>query len=606
MTKTKNVFRLIALFLFVGTLATAQDAGAENPTGTAFPPKPKNMWELGVHGGYFQIAGDVNPDPGFGVGLHLRKSLGYVFSLRFNAMYGQAYGYNFQGATQGVHFNSSIGTNTGKGYYGDTNGDGIASNDDRAWFANHKTTYGEGSVQGVLSLGNLLFHKPRNKWDMFFIAGVGLNYAQVQYDALDGDDNPYEFTTLLQQEFGADWNDTDNRKQRKEIRKFIKNDILDGSWDTDGEEWGALFNLAGGSDDGDGVGARINPIVNVGLGVGYLINDRFSISLEHQATFNDDDLLDGYKWENSDGYDDPDASQNLDIPQYTHLRFNVHLGKKGKKVIPLWWLNPLEAPLSEIDKVKDGLEEVKGDEDKDGVLDIVDQEPDTPEDCPVDTRGVTLDSDGDGIPDCKDKEPYSPPGFAVDGEGVADVPADPYGIDPLKDKISALETKIGEGGSDWFLPMIHFDLDKYRIKPEFYPQLHHVATVLKKYPNVKVVAKGHTDVRMPNQYNQVLAYNRAKKAVDYLVANYGIDRSRLVLQYGGEGQPLIDGLPDNHSNTNYDKEKMQYMNRRVEFSIASGSDAGMSAPSGTCSPCNDTPRSSRPGKIYSGNPGAGY
>jgi len=152
--------------------------------------------------------------------------------------------------------------------------------------------------------------------------------------------------------------------------------------------------------------------------------------------------------------------------------------------------------------------------------------------------------------------------------------------------------------------MIHFDLDKYYIKPEFIPQLKHVASVMKKYPNVSVVATGHTDVRMPNEYNQGLAYNRANSAINYLVNTYGIDRSRFVLQYKGEGSPLVDGLPANHAGTNFDKEKMQYMNRRVEFSIANG-EASQAAPAST-NVGKNTPRSSRSGKIYSGNPGAGY
>ena len=64
--------------------------------GTAkFPSKPKDMWELGIHGGYLQYAGDVNTQPGYGFGLHVRKSLGYVFSLRGNFIYGVAYGLNY-------------------------------------------------------------------------------------------------------------------------------------------------------------------------------------------------------------------------------------------------------------------------------------------------------------------------------------------------------------------------------------------------------------------------------------------------------------------------------------------------------------------------------
>ena len=41
------------------------------------------------------------------------------------------------------------------------------------------------------------------------------------------------------------------------------------------------------------------------------------------------------------------------------------------------------------------------DSDSDGVIDMLDQEVDTPSGAPVDTRGVALDSDGDGVADYK-------------------------------------------------------------------------------------------------------------------------------------------------------------------------------------------------------------
>ena len=67
-----------------------------------------------------------------------------------------------------------------------------------------------------------------------------------------------------------------------------------------------------------------------------------------------------------------------------------------------------------------------------------------------------------------------------------------------------INQRIANIKTDWFLPMIHFDLDKYYIKPEFYGQLYHVATVMKGHPELKVVAVGHTDVRNKSDYNKVL------------------------------------------------------------------------------------------------------
>ncbi len=557
-----------------------------------YPSKPKDMWELGIHGGHFMIAGDVNPQPGWAVGAHLRKSLGYVFALRFNAMYGNAKGLNYLGGEgQFVRKNTVLGTN-GLGY-----GAGAP------WYQNFKVEYAEVSTQGIITLNNLRFHRERTKWDLFLIVGLGLNWNRTSHDALNANNELYNFSSV---DAGLNAGD---RSDRKQIRDNIKS-LLDGSYETYGEQWGSLFDIQEvfGVDNDERKAGRVNAIANAGIGFGYHLSKRVTLTLEHQATFNDDDLLDGYRW-SAQG----DFTRDVDVPQYTHLRLNFHLGSKKKRVEPLWWLNPLDAPYRQIadNTKKPPLSEAMKDADKDGVPDLLDQEPDTPEGCPVDTRGVTLDSDGDGVSDCEDKERYSPPGCPVDAEGVAQCPDPGYLTEPqivelIKENAPApvVQAAPAQAMSDWFLPMIHFDLDKYRIKPEFYNELHYVATVMKKYPSLRVVAKGHTDVRKPNAYNQVLSYNRANEAINYLVTRYGISRDRLVLQYGGEETPLVQGLPDTHG-LSREKEQLQYMNRRVEFFVAEGGEMSMGRPEGPEAGSN-TPRSSRGGSKYSGNPGAGY
>jgi len=47
-----------------------------------FPAKPRSQWEVGVKGGMFNISGDVASKFGYGFGVHVRKALGYLFSLR--------------------------------------------------------------------------------------------------------------------------------------------------------------------------------------------------------------------------------------------------------------------------------------------------------------------------------------------------------------------------------------------------------------------------------------------------------------------------------------------------------------------------------------------
>ncbi len=67
---------------------------------TQFPGRPRDWWQLGVGVGSFLISGDVKPTFGWGASIHLRKSIGYVFSLKLEYMFGQASGQNY--AASGV------------------------------------------------------------------------------------------------------------------------------------------------------------------------------------------------------------------------------------------------------------------------------------------------------------------------------------------------------------------------------------------------------------------------------------------------------------------------------------------------------------------------
>ena len=195
------------------------------------------------------------------------------------------------------------------------------------------------------------------------------------------------------------------------------------------------------------------------------------------------------------------------------------------------------------------------------MIDLLDQEQETPAGAPVDTRGITLDSDNDGQADYKDEEPYSAPGYPVNEKGIAQIPVQPKitedDVNRIVDQKMGAAGIGGPGGSgghggpggnaagkngccnpDWFLPMVHFNLDEYCVKPQYYTQLHHVATVMLSHPDLKVTAFGHTDVRNSTGYNNVLSYNRAKASIEYLVSNYNIPRERFVLMYGGEESPF--------------------------------------------------------------------
>lgn len=540
-----------------------------------YSAKPKSMWEFGVHAGHSFIAGDVESafPAGMGLGLHLRKAINYTVSFRIDAWYTSSKGFDARSAGFGILSQERL--------YHQNSGSNLRGYEGKAFHRNYRSSILGGSFEGIINVGNLLFHKDRNIWNTYAVVGVGLNLPSTKVDLLNGS-SVYNFESVTS---GLDLTTQEGRRQS---RKNLK-DLLDGDFETEGGVENDIISL--------GDNKSILPHFNFAVGISRKINQRINLGLEYMILVSDSDLYDGFEYRTQF-----DETNNLDVPHYLNVRLGVNLGDFNEKTEPLYWLNPLSGALNDLAEVKARPILDLTDTDGDGVIDMLDQEIESPEGAPVDTRGVVLDSDNDGVADYQDAEPYSVPGYDVDEKGVAQVP-DPGYLD--EDDVNQLvNQKVSAIRTNWFLPMIHFDLDKYYIKPEFYGQLHHVATVLKQHPNINVVVKGFTDIRNPDDYNTVLSYRRANAAVDYLVTKYDIPRNRLIIQYGGEREPLVSDLPDSHR-IDKQQEMQQYMNRRVEFLIAGPDDVEMAEPEGPDAG-SGTSGSSRPGPKYSGNRNSGY
>ena len=389
----------------------------------------------------------------------------------------------------------------------------------------HKTTYGGAILQGVMVLNNLRWDKPTRKVNIYVLAGAGPTFIQTSVESNNDNSVMFAYDDVI--------------------------DIPDGP--LSGRQ---TSNWVAGLEAGAGISVRVSP--------------GFNLSLEHKGSTvfgKRTDLMDGveFRWR--------------DILNYTSLRLNFNLRKKGKLAEPLYWVNPLDVVLNDISELKARPVLDLTDSDKDGVIDIIDQDNTSPPGAPVDTRGVPLDSDDDGIADYLDREPYSPPGTSVDGEGVSQNPQYQNADYVSRDEVDRLinEALGGGGGAgvsvvEWFLPMIHFNIDSYQVRTSDYGHLASVANVLKSNPKVSIVIQGFTDKTASDDYNNVLSYNRAQAAIDHLVNLHGIDRGRLILQYGGESNSLV---PSNGSSL---------MNRRVEFRVATAQDVEMPAPQGAPAP----------------------
>jgi peptidoglycan-associated lipoprotein len=106
---------------------------------------------------------------------------------------------------------------------------------------------------------------------------------------------------------------------------------------------------------------------------------------------------------------------------------------------------------------------------------------------------------------------------------------------------------------------IHFDFDKYAIRPQDAQALDGNARWLKANARDLLLIEGHCDERGTDEYNLALGDRRAKAAMNYLVAQ-GIAENRItVISYGKE-RPLC----------NEHNEACWAKNRRAHFLVKHG------------------------------------
>ncbi|HEY4743265.1 MAG TPA: OmpA family protein [Desulfuromonadaceae bacterium] len=104
---------------------------------------------------------------------------------------------------------------------------------------------------------------------------------------------------------------------------------------------------------------------------------------------------------------------------------------------------------------------------------------------------------------------------------------------------------------------MEFDFGKADIKPEYTNEITKVGEYMKKYPTTTAVIEGHTDNVGSREYNMKLSLERAQNVVNYLVDNFGIDRSRLSAKGYGESRRIA------YNNTPEGRK----MNRRIDAVI---------------------------------------
>lgn len=121
---------------------------------------------------------------------------------------------------------------------------------------------------------------------------------------------------------------------------------------------------------------------------------------------------------------------------------------------------------------------------------------------------------------------------------------DPIGVARVQDNTSIL------------LNNLFFDLEKATLRPESFPELNRIVTLMKENATMQIEIAGHTDTTGSEEYNLNLSKQRANSVAGYL-AGKGIDKSRMTVEFFGESKPMV-------SNETREGRKK---NRRVEFKI---------------------------------------
>lgn len=287
--------------------------------------------------------------------------------------------------------------------------------------------------------------------------------------------------------------------------------------------------------------------IPIGFGIKYKINNQFDLGLEGVINITRADKLDVYDPTPNIGYSDVFGS----------LMFNLNYNFTGsKRTQHIDWSNPVSNMYDDLlVKAKMENEELKKDNDKDGIPNYLDLEPNTKTGYKVDVKGVTLDSDGDGIPDTEDTDPY----------GFNQMLSIYYPSETFKIKSSQNILQFSDSiPQDEFvtlstegygLPIITFEPTKYDIHVEQYQLLQQIARIMTIDTSVYIAVIGHADNNKPDMTQLTIAQKRALAVKRQLSKIFEINPERILVF--SEQDAFVR------------KYKMQTegLNRKVEFRL---------------------------------------
>ena len=254
------------------------------------------------------------------------------------------------------------------------------------------------------------------------------------------------------------------------------------------------FNSGYLEDNNGGIIYGITPIVK--------LSNRFAASVDFSFLTNTRQHL---NWDGGGSQTNNNLTGKMN---YFKLGLNYYLGKNEKHAD--WYNNRIPADTDpEIEKRLDALDSKLIDTDKDGIVDHLDAQNNTPEGVAVDSKGRIIDVNKNGVPDELEI-------IGKDGKDGKD------GVNTFDmSQSDALKMLVEKGYVNVF-----YDVNKVEPNAGSTNNIYYIIKFLKSYPNTKITLIGYTDLTGNTASNLELAQRRVENLKKVLMLK-SIDENRI-------------------------------------------------------------------------------
>ena len=220
-----------------------------------------------------------------------------------------------------------------------------------------------------------------------------------------------------------------------------------------------------------------------------------------------------------------DGSKSAQENNLTGLLYNTSIGLTfylGKNQKHSDWFVPKIIPEvdPEVNRRLDEIETLMNDTDKDGVVDYLDMQNNTPSGVIVDAKGRYIDTNRNGTPD--EFEPNT----------IEDIKVQRLAQATQQSDNSAFKSLLENG-----LVNVFYDVNQDNPNKGSTNSVYGIIALLKKNPTVNVKLMGYSDKTGNEKENQKLSERRVKKLYNLLVLS-GISESRLKIIGQGEDNSI--------------------------------------------------------------------